>query len=68
MILFEEKVAGKIIRPVTIKILHATHCPNMEFVKKFRHEAKLAARQLHRSRRINLRGGENDSASLERAI
>lgn len=47
-----------IIRPVAIKILHKTYCWDMEFKKKSRHEAKIAARQLHRARLINLRGKE----------
>ena len=68
MIQIEGKIGNGIARPVAIKILHETYRSDVEAVKKFRHEAKLAARRLHLARRINLRGGENDSASLERAL
>ena len=49
---------SKIARPVVIKILYETYRWDKEFKKKGRHEAKIAARQLHRARLINLRGKE----------
>ena len=55
-------------RPVAIKIFHESYRPETEFKKRNRHEAKLAARNLHWARRINLRSGENDSTSFERAV
>lgn len=68
MIQLEGKIDGGIARPVAIKILHDTYRLDVELMKKFRREAKLAARSLHRARCIKLRGGENDSANLERTI
>ena len=63
-----EKINNVIARPVTIKILHQTYRWEVEFRKKYRHEAKLAARQMSCTRRVNLRGEGNDSASFERTI
>ena len=49
---------SKIARSIVIKIFPEMYRWDNEFKKKSRHEAKIAARQLHRARLINLRGKE----------